>query len=92
MKGSASANHLVQDRSECEDVRTMIDLLALNLLRRHVLRRSDNRVRLGESEGMGFRRLRYRAFRLFFRKAEMIPDPESMTFPGFKSRWTIPRE
>ena len=89
--------HLVEHRAEGEDVGPGVRLLSLELLRRHVLERPEDRpflrqrsARLRREDvkpgrrGAGataFARPKSRSF---------TPDFVSMTLPGFRSRCTIP--
>ncbi len=91
-----AGEHLVEHRSEAEDVRPVVDLLTSGLFGGHVGERAHHHARFGQR-----RCRRPRARRQaspsgsisFARPKSMIliwPSSVTMRFPGFRSRWTMP--
>ena len=88
--------HLVEHGAEREDVRPRVGLLALELLRRHVLEGPEDRAFLRQAL---LRRQRRQARLVGVagaiafaspKSSSFTPDFVSITLPGFRSRCTIP--
>ena len=88
--------HLVEHAPEREDVRPRVGLLALELLRRHVLERPEDRAFLRQRAccvGSAVRLDCGAAGAIAFaspKSSSFTPDFVSITLPGFRSRCTIP--
>ena len=99
LERALAGGHLVEHGAQSEDVAARVGFLAFHLLRRHVLKRSNDRALRGQRQvadwqpsGSGLKIERLTGVTALARpkSISLAPDLVSMMLPGFRSRWTTP--